>query len=82
MKCPIRFSEKNKKNIINLSSAEFYHSALSVKYFNRKYLNSVGLTEQFDQGLHQQHLTCTLVIITLDKFSRQQTDNVFIFLRI
>ena len=32
MKCQILFSEKkNKKTIINLSSAEFAHSAVSVK---------------------------------------------------
>ena len=31
MKCQILFSGKNKKNVSNLSSAEFAHSNLSVK---------------------------------------------------
>ena len=31
MKCQILFSGKNKKNIINLLSAEFTHSTVSVK---------------------------------------------------
>ena len=31
MKCQIRFSRKNKKNSINLSSAEFAHSMVNVK---------------------------------------------------
>ena len=40
MKCQIQFSEKSKKNIINLSSAEFAHSMLGnisadiLKYFS------------------------------------------------
>ena len=33
MKCQILFSGKNKKNIINLSSAESAHSVLIVKAY-------------------------------------------------
>ena len=34
MKCPILFSGENKKNIINLLSAEFAHRVVKVNFLN------------------------------------------------
>ena len=55
MKCQILFSGKNKKNIINLSSAENAQRVVKVKIPSGM-ANSVDLDQHYVLGLHCLHM--------------------------
>ena len=57
MKCQILFSEKNKKNIINLSSAENAQRVVKVK-INKITLKFTNCTLVPDAGLVVGHFNC------------------------